>query len=88
MPISTNEIGFKFGRSFLLLFMFHVCLCYTFMSFPCSLAVICLERIGLLGFLCVVVSCVLSVPCQVWYLIVLIPDLCHPLSFYCGYIFE
>ena len=47
----------------------------------CSLVVTCWERAGLLAFLYLMFSCVLVtfpfvVLCQVWYLIVWIPDLC------------
>ena len=53
----------------------------------CSLVVTCWDRAGLLALLCVVFSCgFVTFPYgalgQVWYLIVLIPDLCLPLLFY------
>ena len=59
--------------------MFHVC--HAFLSIHCSLVVTCWERAGLLALLYVIFSCVVvTLPCgvlgQVWYLIVLIPDLC------------
>ena len=51
------------------------------MSVPCSLVVTCQERANLLALLNVMFSCVfVSSQCgvlgQVWYLIILIPDLC------------
>ena len=54
---------------------------HAFLSVHCILVVTCLERAGLLALLYVMFSCVLvtfpcGVLCQVWYLIVLIPDLC------------
>ena len=63
-----------------LLFMFHVCLYYAVLSVPCSLVITCWERVDLLALLCVMFSCVfVTIPYgvlgQVWYLIVLIPDL-------------
>ena len=65
-----------------LLFVFHVCLCYTVLSVPYSLVVTCWERADLLAFLWLMCSCVFvtfsyGVLGQVWYLIVSIPDLCH-----------
>ena len=67
--------------------MFHVCLCYAVLSVPCSLVITGWERAGLLALLCVVFSCVFvtflyGVLGQVWYLIVLIPELCLPLNFH------
>ena len=72
---------------FVILFLFHVYLCYTVVSVPCSLVITCLEGADLLAFLLVVfyVFLLLSpycVPGQVWYLIVLIPDLFLPLYFH------
>ena len=69
-----------------LLFMYHVCLCYAALSIQCSLVITCWERADLFAVLCVVFSCVFvtfpyGVPDQVWYLIVSLPDLCHPLYF-------
>ena len=62
-----------------LLFVFRVC--HAVLSVHCSLVVTCWERAGLLSLLCVMFSCVFvafkyGVLGQVWYLIVLIPDLC------------
>ena len=69
--------------------MFRVCLCYAVLLIVCSLQPCdhLLEKVDLLALLCVVFSCVFvtfpyDVPGQVWYLIVSIPDLCLPLSFY------
>ena len=57
------------------------------MSVHCSLLVTCWERANLLALLYVMFSCVfVTFPCgvlgQVWYLIVLIPDLCLLPYFY------
>ena len=59
--------------------MFRVC--DAFLSVHCSLVVTCSERSDLLAHLYVKFSCVLvtfprGVLGQVWYIIVLIPDLC------------
>ena len=64
-----------------LLFMFHVCLCYSVLSVPCSHMITCWRRADLLALLCIMFSCVFvtflcGVPGQVWYLVVFIPDLC------------
>ena len=40
--------------------VFHVCLCHTVLSVPCSLAVTCCERADLLALLFVMFSCVFS----------------------------
>ena len=64
----------SFCGSFLL-FMFHVCLYYVALSFPCSLVINCWERANILSFLCVMFSCVL-VTCPCLGLIVSIPDHC------------
>ena len=65
--------------------MFHVCLCYAILSVPCIHVVTCWERTDLLAILCVnfLFFCQFpnGVPGQVWYLNVLIPDLCIPLYF-------
>ena len=58
---------------------FHVC--HAVMSVYCSLMGTCWERANLLSLLYVMFSCVfVTVPCSVlghlWYLIVLVPDLC------------
>ena len=63
--------------------MFNDCLCYTILSVPCSLRITCTERADLLYPLCVMFSCVfVTFPYgdlgQVWYLNVLISDLCLP----------
>ena len=39
--------------------MFHNCICYAFLSVPCSLLITCLERADLLALLCVLFSCVI-----------------------------
>ena len=59
----------------LLLCAFHVCLCYDVLSVPCSLVVTCWTLLR------VVFSCVYGAPGHVWYLIVLIPNLCLRLCF-------
>ena len=56
--------------------------CHTVLSVPCSLVVNCWERADLFALLYVMFSCVLSLLGQVWYLIVLIPDLCLLPYFY------
>ena len=61
--------------------MDNVCLCYAVLSVPCRLVITCWERPDLLALLCVVISCVpvtflYSVSGQVWYLIVLMSDIC------------
>ena len=70
----------------LLLFMFRVC--HAVLSVHCSLVITCWERADLLALLCVMFSCLfVTFSCgvlgQMWYLIVLIPDLCLLLYFYC-----
>ena len=69
-----------------LLLMFPACLCNADFSGPCILVLTCWERPDLLAPLCVMFSCdfvtfAYGVVGQVWYLIVLIPDLCLPLYF-------
>ena len=72
--------------------MFHACLCYAVLPVHCSLVATCLERADLLALLlallCVVYSCVFvtfpyGMPVRVWYLVVMVPDLCLPLYFSC-----
>ena len=65
-----------------------VCLYYTAMSVPCSLAITCWERADLLALLCMMFPCVLGtflygVLGHVWYLIVSILDRCLLLDFDC-----
>ena len=77
--LGTCFMSVLFCGSFLL-FMFHVCLCYAVVYFPCSLVITCWEMADLLALLCVI-SCVFvtfphGVLGQVWYLIVFIPDPC------------
>ena len=71
-----------FWGSFLLI----VCLvCRFYMSVHCSLVVTCLEMADLLAvvmFYCVFVTFQFGVLCQVWCLIVSIPDLCLYSYFY------
>ena len=68
-------------------FVFCVCLCHTVLSVSCSLVITCWERVDLLALLYVMFSCVFvtflyGILGQVWYLIVLIPDLCLLPYFY------
>ena len=59
--------------------MDHFCVCLVLLSVHCSLVVISWERAGLLALLYVMFHCVtflFGVLDQLWYLIVLIPDLC------------
>ena len=70
--------------------MFHVCLCYTGLSVPCSLVGICWKRAGLLALLCVMLSFVLftfpyGVLGQMWYLIEPMPEFFLLLYFKCIY---
>ena len=62
-------------------YLCFVFVCHTVLFVPCSLVVTCWERADLLDLLYVMFSCVFvtfpyGVLSQVWYLIVLIPDLC------------
>ena len=62
------------------------CLCYAVLSVPYCLLITCLERADLLALLCVVFTCSFvtfpyGVLGQLWFLIVMIPDLCLPLYF-------
>ena len=80
--------------------MFHVGICYTVVSVPCSLVITCWDRAYLLAFLFVEFSCVFvtlqyGVLGQVLYLIVLNPDHCLPfkvnsipISVHCGTIYR
>ena len=43
-----------------LLFIFHVCLCFAFLSVRCGLVFTCWKRVDLLVFFCVMFACVLS----------------------------
>ena len=63
------------------LLLYCVCLCHIVLSVSCSLVVTCLERVDFLAllyvmFLCVFVTFPYGTLAQVWYLVVLIPDLC------------
>ena len=65
--------------------MFSVRLCYAVLPVPCSIVVSCCERADLLAHSCIVFSCVLvtfhyGVMGQLWYLNVLISNMCLPLS--------
>ena len=57
--------------------LFVPCVCHAFASVHCNLVVACWERADLLAFLCDFVAFPCDILGQVWYLIVLIPDLCH-----------
>ena len=65
--------------------LFMSCACHAFASIPCCLMLICLERTVLLALVCDVKRDFVTFPCgilgQVWYMIVLILDLCR-LSYY------
>ena len=50
----------------LFLFLFHVCLCHTVWSFPCSLVVTCWERADLLALWYMMFSFVLSLHFPIW----------------------
>ena len=65
-------------------FVIYVYLCYTVVSVPCSLMIICWEMADLLALLCVVCHFPLSVPGQLWYFIVSISDFCRPLYYILG----
>ena len=53
-----------------------VCLCHTVVSVSFSLVVTCWERVDLLTLIYVMFSCVFGVLCQVWYLVLSIPNRC------------
>ena len=57
---------------------FYFRVCHPVVSVPCSLMVTCWERVGSLvcDVSCVFVTFLCGVLGQMWYLIVLIPDLC------------
>ena len=59
---------------------FMYCVCHAFASVHCCLVVTCWERADLLALVCYVYCDFITFPFgvlgQVWYLIVLIPDLC------------
>ena len=64
----------------------HFCYFNAVLSVHCSLVATCWERAGLLALLYVMFSCVIItfpcvVLCQVWYLIVSIPDICLLLDY-------
>ena len=65
---------------------FVSCVCHAFASVLCCLVVTCCERADLLALVCDVYCGFVTFPCgilgQVWYLIVLFPDLCHLSYFY------
>ena len=58
--LNTPRRRFFCGSFFL--FMFHVCLYYTILSFPYIFVITCLERADLLALLCVICPCVLVTP--------------------------
>ena len=67
-------------------FVICVCLCHTVLSISYSFVVTCWEKADLLALLYMMFSCVFvtfpyGVSGQVWYFIVLIPDLCFLLYF-------
>ena len=81
-----------FEQSFLLTFQGNVSSVDLFviyvscLSVDCSFVAICWEKAGLLALLYVMFSCVIvtfpcDVLCQVWYLIVTIPDFCFLLTY-------
>ena len=57
--------------------MFRACLCHAVFSVPCSFVVTCWEMADLLGLVCVMIFATFwyGVWGQVWYLLVLIPDI-------------
>ena len=68
------------------LLLFMLCVCHAVLSVLCSLVVTCLERVGRLAFLSVMLSCVIvtflcGVLGRVWYLIASIPDICLILNY-------
>ena len=60
--------------------LFMSCVCHAFASVHCCLVVTCWERVDLLALVCEVYCVFGTFQCgilaQVWYLIVLFPDLC------------
>ena len=56
--------------------MFQIGLKNAVLSVPCRLVITCWERSGLLALVCVFVTLPYGVLGQVWYLSVLIPDIC------------
>ena len=66
--------------------VFMSCVCHILASVHCCLVVTYLERADLLALVCDVYCVFVTFPCailgQVWYLIVLIPDLCRLSYFY------
>ena len=63
--------------------LFMSCVCHAFASVHCCLVVTCWERADLLALVCVFVTFPCGILGQLWYLIVLIPDLCHLSFFQC-----
>ena len=65
---------------------FMSCVFHAFASVHCYLVLTCWERADLLSLVCDVKLCFFTFPCgilsQVWYLIVLLPDLCCFSYFY------
>ena len=68
-----------------LLFVFHICLYYNPLSFPCSLVSTCWERADILALVCDVSGVFpfqYGVSGQAWYLLISIPDLCIIFTFH------
>ena len=76
--ISSIRRRYFFCGSFVLLMS---CVFHAFLSVHCCLMTSCWEMADLLALVCDVYCISVTFPCgilgQVWYLIVLIPDLCH-----------
>ena len=68
-----------------IIYVFMSCVFYAFASVHCSLVVTCWERADLLALVgnvyCFLVTFSCGILGQLWYLILLFPDLCHP-SYY------
>ena len=69
-------------------FASYICVtCHTVLSVPCSLVVTSWKRVGRMALSYVMLSCVVvtfpfDIICQVWYLILWIPDFCLlPITF-------
>ena len=66
--------------------LFMSCVCHAFASVHCCLVVTCWETADLFDLVCDSYFDFVTFPCgilgQVWYLIVLIPDLCRLSYFY------
>ena len=66
------------------------CVSHAFASVHCCFVVTCRERANLLALVGDVYCIFVTFPCgilgQMWYLIVLFPDLCHLSYFYCTFL--